>query len=507
MAVLKYREALNDISSYTPAKSLEEIERELGLNKIIRLSANENTMGCSPSVQVAIEEASKNLYLYPDGFCRQLRSKLAEINNVEQEQLIFGNGSFELLSLIAQAFINADEESIIPEPTFGWYKVVTLSMNGVIVSVPLENHAINLEHIKSKITDKTKVIWLCNPNNLTGTIFGEKQLEKFLEETPSDIIVVLDEAYDEFTTSDDYPDSIKLIDRYPNVIILRTFSKVYGLASLRIGYGIANSELISYLNKIRLPINVNAIAQIAALASLYDESGKVTDFNILNTSPKLVLADTRIIANAPVRYLNAGIGDTIVKWYEAAPNSIEGNNDISLRIGLQTAKLALDILHNSSVSAAKEIEKNHVNKEVSEVIDAIIILADLVGSINGGNHRAAIAHAIHNSLTAIPETHESLHGEKVIFGLIVQFILEGKLQKEIEELIDFLNLLNLPVTLEQLGIKDSVPEKIANVANGVNIAAEELDKINFEVNSNLIEQAIIKADQLGKSRLKILLQS
>lgn len=252
---------------------------------------------------------------------------------------------------------------------------------------------------------------------------------------------------------------------------------------------------------VTVPTIAATCAAWSALSVIYDESGKVIDFNILNTSPKLVLADTKIIANAPVRYFNAGIGDTIVKWYEAAPHFIEGNNDISLRIGLQTAKLALDILYNSSVSAAEEIEKNNVSKEVREVIDAIIILAGLVGSINGGNHRAAIAHAIHNSLTAIPETHESLHGEKVIFGLIVQFVLEGKPEKEIEELITFLNSLDLPVTLEQLGIKEKVSEKISYIANRVNIKAEDLDKLSFDVNSQLIEQAIIKADQFGRSSL------
>ena len=270
MTVARHRKVLDSIASYMPAKSLQQIEKELGLNKIIRLAANENTMGCSPSVKGAIQENFENIFLYPDGFCMELRSKLSKLYDIEENKLIFGNGSFELLSLVAQAFINTGEESIISEPSFGWYKVVTLAMDGSIVSIPLTDHAVDLEEAKRNITNKTKVIWLCNPNNPTGTFFDEEQLEKFLEEIPSRIVVVLDEAYYEFVTSDKYPNSVDLIEKYPNIIILRTFSKVYGLASLRIGYGIADTEFIDFLNKIRLPINVNATAQIAALASLKD---------------------------------------------------------------------------------------------------------------------------------------------------------------------------------------------------------------------------------------------
>jgi len=270
VTVVRHRKALDNIASYVPAKSLQQIEKELGLNKIIRLAANENTMGCSPTVKVAIQANFENIFLYPDGFCMELRSELSKLYDIEENKLIFGNGSFELLSLVAQAFINTGEESIISEPSFGWYKVVTLAMDGSIVSIPLTDHAVDLEEVKRNITNKTKVIWLCNPNNPTGTFFDEEQLEKFLEEIPSRIVVVLDEAYYEFVTSDKYPNSVDLIEKYPNIIILRTFSKVYGLASLRIGYGIADTEFIDFLNKIRLPINVNATAQIAALASLKD---------------------------------------------------------------------------------------------------------------------------------------------------------------------------------------------------------------------------------------------
>lgn len=268
---LKYRKPLDNITSYAPAKTIEEIERELGIDKIIRLSANENSLGYSPLVKEAIDASFNKINLYPDFNCSKLRTKLAETYGFSERQLIFGNGSFELLSLIGEAFINPNEESIIPEPSFGWYKVVTLKMGGKIVSVPLKNNGIDLDYIKEKINEKTKVIWLCNPNNPTGTYFSEESLVQFLKSIPSDIIVVLDEAYYEFVENKDYPDSVKLLDRLKNIIILRTFSKVYGLASFRIGYGITSEEIIAVLNKIRLPINVNFLAQVAANASLEDQ--------------------------------------------------------------------------------------------------------------------------------------------------------------------------------------------------------------------------------------------
>jgi len=258
----------------------------------------------------------------------------------------------------------------------------------------------------------------------------------------------------------------------------------------------------SNISVVTVPTIAATCAAWSALTVLYDENGKHMAYLILDNSPKLVLVDIGIISRAPIRYLNAGIGDTVVKWYEVAPHEVEGHNDISLRIGLQTSKLALDILNGSAFSALKNQASSNVARDISEVVDSIIILAGLVGSINGGQHRAAIAHALHDSFTTIPDTHESLHGEKVIFGLIVQFILEKKPEKEIESLISFMNSLNLPVTLSQLGINDDVASKVSIVAKGVDIIEKELDKLNFEVSTNLIEKAIVKADLFGQNSLK-----
>jgi len=258
----------------------------------------------------------------------------------------------------------------------------------------------------------------------------------------------------------------------------------------------------SNVSVVTVPTIAATCAAWSALSVLYDEDGKHKDYLILNNSPKLVLVDTGVISRAPIRYLNAGIGDTVVKWYEASPHAVEGQKDISLRIGLQTSKLALDILNNRDVSTLNNAIGNNATQDISEVVDSIIILAGLVGSINGGQHRGAIAHALHDSFTTIPDTRESLHGEKVIFGLIVQFILEKKTEKEIELIISFMNSLNLPVTLSQLGINDDIPNKVATLAKGIDILEKELDKLNFEVSTNLIEQAIKKADLYGQNSLK-----
>lgn len=267
---LSYREELNQIPPYRPAKSMEEIQRELGLSEILKLSGNENCLGASPLAERAVREASDQLYRYADSTCMLLRSKLSTLLGLQEEQLIFGNGSFELLSLIAQAFLEPGKESLIPEPTFGWYRIATWAAGGSISSVPLTRYAIDLSEVSATISENTRIIWLCNPNNPTGTIFGDSAFRSFMTKVPEETLVVLDEAYYEYVNDATYPQTTDYLQLYPNLIILRTFSKIYGLAAMRIGYGIAHPEIISLLNRIRLPINVNGLAQIAAAAALDD---------------------------------------------------------------------------------------------------------------------------------------------------------------------------------------------------------------------------------------------
>ncbi len=278
------RKIVADLPTYTPAKSIDSVKREFGFEKVIKLAGNENTLGFSPLAKEAME---KIVSYYPDMAVNDLRERVAEKFHVKPEQIIFGNGSFELLFLVGLAFMEPGEESIIAEPSFNWYKNVTLIMGGQIVAVPLKDFKVDLDGILAAVTDRTKIIWLCNPNNPTGTIFTQEQLETFLSKLRSDIVVVLDEAYNEFVVEDGYPDAIDLLEKYDNVIILRTFSKLQGLAFFRIGYGFGSEELIGYLNKVRMPINTNGPAQLAALAALDDAA--FTDQTLKNVHEGLKL--------------------------------------------------------------------------------------------------------------------------------------------------------------------------------------------------------------------------
>lgn len=279
---LSGRPALEQIKTYAPARSLESIQREYGFEKIIKLAGNENNLGYSPLAKKALADSLEGLSYYPDPFATKLREKLSERLKINGAQLIFGNGSFELISLIAYTFLNAGEEAIMAEPSFGWYRTATQTAGGKIVSIPLKEHITDLNAIKNSITGRTRIIWICNPNNPTGTQINRKNFDDFIEGIREDIVIVVDEAYRDFSEDEDIADIIGYLDKHKNLISLRTFSKLYGLASLRIGYGIASAELISFMIKAQTPISVNALAQVAALASLED-----TEFE------KLVLENNR----------------------------------------------------------------------------------------------------------------------------------------------------------------------------------------------------------------------
>lgn len=274
MTQLQYRKVLGSIPSYIPGKPIDAVKQELGLEKVIKLASNENPLGCSPKVRQAVMDFLDKASYYPDGHCLELKKALSEHLEVEEDQLAFGAGSFELISLAAETFITPGDEAIMPVPSFGWYHTATRLMDGKVREIPLKNHKVDLERIKESIHDRVKIIWICNPNNPTGTIITRQELEDFLKSVPQNIAVVLDEAYYDYVTDADYPESTKLINKYPNIIVLRTFSKIYGLASLRVAYAVSSAETISHLNKVRQIFNVNAIAQISAVASLQDPAFK-----------------------------------------------------------------------------------------------------------------------------------------------------------------------------------------------------------------------------------------
>ncbi|MEK7842342.1 MAG: histidinol-phosphate transaminase [Deltaproteobacteria bacterium] len=256
---------------YPPGKPIEEVERELGIKGSIKLASNENPLGPSPKAVDAVSKALKNLHRYPDGGCYYLKEKLAKRLGVKPENLIIGNGSNEIIELVVRTFLRPGAEAIMGNPSFAVYPLVVPAAGGKAVLVPLKNLTHDLDAMADAITEKTKIVFIANPNNPTGTMVAKKELDKFCARMPEDIILVLDEAYYEFVTSRDFPNSFEYLKEGKNVVILRTFSKIYGLAGLRIGYGIAPEKLVFYMNKVRQPFNVNSLAQIAAMAALDDE--------------------------------------------------------------------------------------------------------------------------------------------------------------------------------------------------------------------------------------------
>jgi len=260
------------LNPYEPGKPIEEVEREFGIKNSIKLASNENPLGPSPKALASIKKSLRRIHLYPDSTTYYLKQELSKRLKVSEKNLIIGNGSNEIIELIARTFLNPQLESVIANQAFIVYQMIVQAVGGQKVMVPLKNYTHNLLGMAEKITKNTRLIFIANPNNPTGTIVGFEVFEQFLNLIPEDVIVVLDEAYHEYVTDKNYPNSIQYLSSRNNLIILRTFSKIYGLAGLRIGYGIANPEVIELLNKVRQPFNVNSVAQIAALASLSDEN-------------------------------------------------------------------------------------------------------------------------------------------------------------------------------------------------------------------------------------------
>ena len=267
------REEIRDIKPYVPGKPVNDVKREYNLDKVIKLASNENPIGASPKV---IEVISKNLNsfnIYPDGYCYDLRKKLSEIHNFNMNNFCFGDGSNEILGMLTQSFVNHGDEVIYCSPSFVEYNRLSKIMGATPIQINMaKDMKFDLNKILDKINDKTKMIFICNPNNPTGTIVTKKEVGEFIEKVPKNIIVVFDEAYFEFAIiNKKYPDSLEYQRKgYNNIVTLRTFSKAYGLAALRVGYAIADKEIIDALEKVRYPFNVSTLAQLAALTALDD---------------------------------------------------------------------------------------------------------------------------------------------------------------------------------------------------------------------------------------------
>ncbi len=264
------------LTPYVPGKPVEELERELGISGSVKLASNENPLGPSPMALEAAKGALSNINRYPDGAGYHLRQALGEKYGHPMEGIILGNGSNELLELLVRTFLLEGEAAIMAEPSFVVYKMAAQAAGRERVIVPLKDGRHDLEGMADRITGRTKLIFIANPNNPTGTMNTASEMDAFMERVPDGVIVAVDEAYYEYATAPDYPDSMKYLRAGRRMAVLRTFSKAYGLAGLRIGYALTDSELAGLMNRVRQPFNTNSVAQAAAIAALGD-TGHVAD--------------------------------------------------------------------------------------------------------------------------------------------------------------------------------------------------------------------------------------
>jgi len=255
---------------YVPGKPIEEVQRELGLTDVIKLASNENPLGPSPLALEAMMLTAAGVAFYPEGSAPALRRAVAEKMDMPENTLVFGNGSDEVLHLMALSFLQPGDEIVQGNPSFSMYEIYAAQCNAVPVKVPLKNFAHDLDAMADAVTEKTRIVFVANPNNPTGTLVRQGEVARFLSRIPQNVLVVFDEAYDEYVRDAEKPDLRPFVRAGRNVAILHTFSKAYGLAGLRVGYGITRPEIAEVLNRVRSPFNVNLPAQAAAAAALSD---------------------------------------------------------------------------------------------------------------------------------------------------------------------------------------------------------------------------------------------
>ena len=258
------------LSPYQPGKPIEELTRELGITDIVKLASNENPRGPGPAVRAALEHAAASLSRYPDGSGYRLKQALAQRLGVQPQQITLGNGSNDVLELLARIALSPGAEGVVSAHAFVVYPLAVIAQGGRLVTVPARAWSHDLDAMAAHVTSATRIVFIANPNNPTGTWVGRAALTAFLDRLPEHVIAVLDEAYFEYLTDPDYPDGIELLPRYPNLVVTRTFSKIYGLAGLRVGYCVSDPAIADLLNRVRQPFNVSSVALECAEAALGD---------------------------------------------------------------------------------------------------------------------------------------------------------------------------------------------------------------------------------------------
>ncbi len=281
---------IRSISPYIPGKPITEVARELGIpvERIVKLASNENPMGMSPRARAAVEKAIAGIERYPDQF--ELVHALAERHGVGMEQVVLGNGSNDVLDMAARVFLAPGRSSVFAQYAFAVYPLATVSAGGECIVVPAVDYGHDLRAMRAAIRPDTRVVWIANPNNPTGTFIPAPELRAFIESVPADVAVVLDEAYNEYLQPADREDTVVWVRDFPNLVVTRTFSKVYGLAGLRVGYAVASSEVADLMNRVRQPFNVNNLALAAALAALDDHVFIAESFDLNRRGMEQIVA-------------------------------------------------------------------------------------------------------------------------------------------------------------------------------------------------------------------------
>lgn len=267
-----FRKELSKLNPYVPGKPVEEVQKEYNLDSVVKLASNENQLGASPKAVEAVKSELGNLNIYPDAGAMELRRELGKKYGLDYENIVVGNGGEQILQIIAQTFINSGDEAIMAKTTFGIYGNSVTHMGGVPVKLDLKDYKHDFHAFVENINDKTKIIYVCNPNNPIPNIMTKDEIKYLVDNVPEDIVIVFDEAYYDFAiVNEDYPETIEILKKRPNTVILRTFSKVTGIAGIRVGFALTSKEIANEMSKVKGVFNVNRLAQVAALGALKDQ--------------------------------------------------------------------------------------------------------------------------------------------------------------------------------------------------------------------------------------------
>lgn len=305
--------SVRELTPYQPGKPIEELERELGITSSIKLASNENPLGPSSKAMQAVQSLLPQTHIYPDGGCYEIKHKLANFLSVDVSQLTIGNGSENILELLVKAYLHRGDNAVISQYAFLTIPILIASYGATIKAAPEKNYRHDIARMIELIDEKTRVLFLVNPNNPTGTYTTEHEFKQLLQTVPPHVLIVVDEAYSEYINKPDYPDTLSYLAQYPNLVITRTFSKIYGLAALRLGYAVSSPDIADILNRARLPFNVNALAAKAGAAAL-DDQAHVTASVELNNAGMRQMTDGLHQLNLPfipsiANFVTVDVGD------------------------------------------------------------------------------------------------------------------------------------------------------------------------------------------------------